>query len=112
LGRRINNTYLEKNWRRKPAMAVLGTRKEAGPGTGAFLITNLTWETIRDPLLLALRGSPDGWWENPQREEKRGTRSPFLSRNKKAVWTPGPGSDLTRTSPFLQLRSPTCPHHT
>jgi hypothetical protein len=72
LGRRINNTYLEKNWRRKPAMAVLGTRKEAGPGTGAFLITNLTWETIRDPLLLALRGSPDGWWENPQREEKRG----------------------------------------
>jgi hypothetical protein len=39
-------------------MAVLGTRKEAGPGTGAFLITNLTWETIRDPLLLALRGSP------------------------------------------------------
>jgi hypothetical protein len=58
LGRRINNTYLEKNWRRKPAMAVLGTRKEAGPGTGAFLITNLTWETIRDPLLLALRGSP------------------------------------------------------
>ena len=82
---------------------------EVGPGAGAFHITNLTWETARDHLQLALRGRPNGRWENPQEGKGEGTwrgggNSPFLSGHRKAARAPGPGSDLTRTAQFLQLR--------
>lgn len=53
---------LGKELGRKPAIAFCkgGAGREEG-GAGAFHITNLTWETARDHLQLALGEKPSKW---------------------------------------------------
>ena len=89
--------------------AQVGTGKEVGPRAGAFHITNLTWENCKGPSSTGLKrktrwmmGESTGGREGE--ETWLGGNSPFLSGHRKAAGAPGPGSDLTRTAQFLQLR--------
>ena len=87
----------------------MGTGKEVGPRAGAFHITNLTWENCKGPSSTGLKrktrwmmGESTGGREGE--ETWLGGNSPCLSGDRKAAGAPGPGSDLTRTAQFLQLR--------